>query len=103
MSFLEEVRELYKNRAVKRQEDKLKEETFKDRLLKLNEDALNEYYEKCKNSVRSNIEDLFCCYIYDDDKFDVVHQIMKQKFMDDGITVVESRRGPYVRGFDLKI
>lgn len=103
MSFLEEVRELYKNRTTKKQEDKLKEEIFKENLLKLEEAALNEYYEKCKNSVRANIDSLFCCYIYDDCKFDTVHQIMKQKFMEDGIIVVESGRGPYVKGFDLKL
>ncbi len=103
MSFLEEVRELYKNRTTKYQEDKLNEEIFKENLLNLKEDAINEYYEKCKNNVRVNIESLFCCYIYDDCKFDTVHQIIKQKFMDDGIIVIESRRGPYVRGFDLKI
>lgn len=105
MAFANELHDLYENRFINKQEIKKKEDKFIENLLKLEENALNEYYERCKTNARANanLNDLFCCYIYDDDKFNDVHQIMKQKFMEDGIIASESGRGPFVRGFNLKI
>lgn len=78
---------------------------LKNRLLASDESAYEEYYQQYKDSLKyvaQNHRELFVCYIFDDPDFNQIHQMIADKFNQEGIQAVRSGRGPYCGGFDFR-
>lgn len=64
----------------------------------MEEEAIEEYYQQYKTKLRyaaANNEDLYLMYIFDEQEFNSIHQIMIQKFQADGIDAYATRKGYY--------
>lgn len=107
-SFLQEIQQLRASLPAKLQTERnlrdyeqTQKNLLRQRLLAMDDDAIEEYYQRYKNRLRDiadKKEELHLLYTFDENRFDPIHQIIIQKFQQDGIEAFCSGRG-FVRGF----
>lgn len=124
MSFYDEIVNLrtylHNEKEIKKQQEEEKQRFIKN-LLALDERTLNIYYQQYQNKLRHTAQNnikMFMPFIYFDfdvdqnsnpfDKnhgsllFEQVHDIMIEKFAQDGIQLYKDRNGPYINGFSCR-
>lgn len=110
LDFLQEIQQLRASLPAKLQTERnLKEyedahrQLFRNRLLIMDNDAIEEYYQQYKTKLKiiaGTQEDLYLTY-WDDPRFDPIHQIIVQKFQEDGIDAYRTFYG-YSNAFDFR-
>lgn len=117
MEFYNEIQNLrkqlpanLKTESLLRQQEERDRLAFKTRLLNMEEDAIDQYYQQYKNLLRkaaSRNQHIFLPYIFGDgfespQQYEQVHQMIIEKFNQDGIEAIQSGGVCMPRGFSFR-